>query len=120
MSDIDTLVRRYLETFNDTDEKRRRATIEQVFSEECAYVDPHAAVEGREQIDAFIASVQKQFPGLEFRLAGSVDAHHDQARFTWHAGPPGGKPLAVGFDVIVLEKGRIGRVYGFLDAAPKA
>lgn len=120
MTDIDTLVRRYLDTFNDTDEKRRRATLEQVWSEKCAYVDPHVAIEGREQIDAFIASVQQRFPGVEFRLASTVDAHHDQARFTWHAGPPGGKPLAVGFDVIVLENGRIGRVYGFLDAAPKA
>jgi hypothetical protein len=117
MQDIDTLVRRYLEAFNDTNRDRRRTTIAEVWSESCSYVDPHVALTGRDQIDAFIAGVQERFPGVEFRLAGSIDAHHEQARFTWHAGPPGGKPVAIGFDVIVLEEGKIGRVYGFLDAA---
>jgi hypothetical protein len=26
---------------------------------------------------------------MTFRLAGAVDAHHDQARFTWELGPDG-------------------------------
>jgi hypothetical protein len=55
-----------------------------------------------------------------FRLRGDVDAHHDQARFQWQAGPEEQPDLFVGFDVIVTEDGRIRRVYGFSDAAPAA
>jgi hypothetical protein len=52
---------------------------------------------------------------------GKVDEHHDVARFTWHAraGTASGEPLAIGFDVIVLERGKIRQVIGFLDMAPK-
>ena len=70
---------------------------------------------GREQIDATIAAVQGQFPGLAFTLAGPVDAHHDIARFTWNLGDE----LVIGFDVLVLDAdGRIATVYGFLDKVP--
>ena len=78
-----------------------------------------AEVTGRDQIDAVIAAAQAQFAGMMFRLAGPVDAHHDQARFTWHLGPGGGEPIVIGFDVAVLNGGgQIGSVYGFLDKVP--
>src|SRR5689334_3273990 len=116
MKDIDQLIARYLATWNETDPVARRAAIEQIWAEDGAYTDPIAVAEGREAIDATIAAVQGQFPGLVFALAGPVDAHHDIARFTWELGPAGGESLVVGFDVAVLtEDGRIGRVHGFLD-----
>ncbi len=119
MSHIDELVQRYIASWNETDAGRRRAAIDQLYTERCGYTDPLAAVSGREGIDAFIAGVQKQFPGAVFTLASKVDAHHDQARFTWHAGPPGAAgPAVIGFDVALFEDGRIRQVYGFLDKAP--
>jgi hypothetical protein len=119
VSNVNELVHRYIATWNETDAARRRAAIEALYTRECAYTDPLAAVSGAEGIDAFIASVQKHYPGVVFKLAGKVDAHHDQARFTWHAGAPGaGEPVAIGFDVAVFEDGRIRQVYGFLDKAP--
>ena len=120
MTDIESIVRRYLDSFNETDARRRRAAIDALYTEDCSYIDPNVAVTGRDGIDAYIAGVQKQFPGVVFTLAGKVDAHHDQARFTWHVGPPGAAPVAVGFDVAVFENGRIRRVYGFLDNVPVA
>jgi hypothetical protein len=53
------------------------------------YTDPLADVTGHDAIEATIAAVQAQFPGSVFRLAGPVDVHHDQVRFTWHLGPEG-------------------------------
>jgi hypothetical protein len=67
-----------------------------------------------------IEQTQERFPGVTFRLGGAVDAHHDQARFQWHAGPPDAPETIVGFDVIVTENGRIRNVYGFTDVAPAA
>ena len=49
--------------------------------------------------------MQQQFPGFVFTLGGAVDAHHDQARFSWHLGPAGAEPVVIGFDVAVLDGG---------------
>jgi hypothetical protein len=63
--------------------------------------------------------VQSQFPGFRFRLAGPVDGHHDQARFTWELGPDGAEAPIAGFDVAETdEAGRIRSVHGFLDRVP--
>ncbi len=49
----------------------------------------------------------------------TAKGYHDVARFTWHArGAGAGEPLAIGFDVIVLEGSKIRQVIGFLDKAP--
>ena len=120
MQDVQTLVNRYLEGFNETDPDRRRELLEALYTPDCNYTDPQVALRGAEQIDAFIQQTQEQFPGIEFRLGGEIDAHHDQARFQWHAGPAGAPDAVVGFDVIVAEDGRIRNVYGFIDVAPAA
>lgn len=117
---MNELVAQYLEIWNTTDAAARKAAIARVFTDEPGYVDPLMDVTGRDAIDAGIAAVQAQFPGLEFRLAGPIDAHHDQVRFTWELGPADGAALVIGFDVAVLEQGRIDRVYGFLDQVPAA
>jgi hypothetical protein len=64
----------------------------------------------------FIAQTQQRFPGFKFKLGSPIDAHHDQARFRWHAGPPEDPDQYVGFDVIVTDDGRIRSVYGFSEA----
>jgi len=113
-----TLAQRCIEIWNETDPARRRAAIDKLYTEDGAYSDPLGAVTGRAGIDGFIAGVQRQFPGIQFTLAGAVDAHHDQARFVWHAGAPGGDPAAIGFDVMIVAGDRIRAIYGFLDKAP--
>lgn len=116
---FDTAVRRYLAAWNATDPGERRARIEEAFTADVRYVDPFAAVEGHDALGHLIGAAQDMFPGLVFTSAGPVDAHHDQARFTWHLGPAGGEPPVVGFDVAELgPDGRIRTVLGFIDRAP--
>jgi hypothetical protein len=113
------IVTRYLDIWNETDSRRRRAAIESLYAEDSGYADPIAVVRGHDALDGLIGGVQKQFAGFVFTLAGKVDAHHSQARFTWHAGPRGSaEPVVVGFDVIVVDGDRIRAVYGFLDKVP--
>jgi hypothetical protein len=119
MSDFDTVIERYLGVWNETGPAARRAAIDEIFAEDVRYVDPLAAVEGRAALDALIGGVQQQFAGFAFTLAGPVDAHHDQARFTWELGRPGEEPLVIGFDVAERDaQGRIAQVLGFIDRAP--
>lgn len=119
MSDFAELAEQYIATWNETDPSARRALIDEVWSAGARYTDPLAEAAGRDQIDAVIAAVQDQFAGMKFRLAGTVDAHHDQARFTWELGPDGGDPIVVGFDVAQRDAdGRLALVLGFLDKVP--
>jgi len=119
MADINQIVERYLDAFNETDPGERRSLLDGLYMPESTYVDPHVDLTGPEQIDAFISATQERFPGFRFKLGGEVDAHHNQARFQWHAAPAGqADPTYVGFDVLVLDGGRVRNVYGFMDAAP--
>lgn len=119
MSDFTKLAEQYIATWNETDPSARRALIDEVWSADGRYIDPLADVAGRDQIDAVIGTVQAQFTGMTFRLAGTVDAHHDQARFTWELGADGADALVVGFDVAQWDaEGRLSLVLGFLDKVP--
>jgi SnoaL-like domain len=121
MSDFTDLAEQYIATWNETDPSARRALIDQVWSANGQYIDPLAEVTGRDQIDAVIAAAQAQFTGMSFRLGGIVDAHHDQARFSWELGPDGAEPLVIGFDVAQRDAdGRLALVLGFLDQVPAA
>lgn len=118
--DTATQVQRYIAAWNETEPQARRRAVAALFTEDARYVDPLVDVRGHEGIDATIAAVHEQFPGWVFRLAGPVDAHHDQVRFTWGLGPEGEESPVVGSDVAVTDgDGRFERVSGFLDRVPQ-
>ena len=113
------VIERYIACWNQTDPGLRRKLIDETWAADASYTDPFGEAIGREAIDATIAAVQEQFPGLSFTLLGSVDSHHRQARFTWGMGPGGVEPVVVGFDVAVAgDDGRLATVLGFLDKVP--
>ncbi len=118
---LENTAAKYIQIWNETQAAARRDRIAELFAEDCTYSDPLAAVAGRAGVDALIASVQTKLPGFTFSLSGKVDAHHDVARFVWHARPastPDVEPIVIGFDVMILEGGRIKQIVGFLDKVP--
>jgi hypothetical protein len=116
---MDDVIARYLACWNETDSAARRKLIEDTWAEDASYIDPLAEVRGRDAIDATIAAAQGRFPGFVFSLAGPVDAHHRQARFTWGLGLKGAEPLVVGFDVAVTDNdNKLRTVLGFFDKVP--
>jgi hypothetical protein len=119
VTDFATLAERYIAVWNETDPETRRRAVEDLYAEDARYVDPLVEAAGHEGIAATIGAVQGQFPGFVFRLAGPVDAHHDQARFSWELGPAGEPAPIAGFDVAVSDgNGRLRTVLGFLDRVP--
>jgi hypothetical protein len=116
---MNDVIARYLDCWNETEPAARRKLIDEVWTIDAEYTDPLAQAHGRDEIDATIGAVQQQFPGLVFSLAGPIDAHHQQARFTWGLGPEGAEPLVIGFDVAVTDDdAKIRTVLGFLDKVP--
>ena len=119
--DFSNLAQRYIDAWNETDPNNRRAAVDELYNADARYIDPVAEAEGRQAIAETIGAVQQRFPGFVFRLAGPVDGHHNQARFSWELGPAGEPAPIVGFDVAVTDQaGRIQTVLGFLDREPAA
>jgi len=119
MSDFTSLAERYIAAWNETDDTARRSAVADLWTADGRYVDPLVEVEGTEGIAATIGAVQAQFPGFVFRLAGPVDGHHEQLRFSWELGPAGGPAPIAGSDVAVTDGGgRLRTVLGFLDRVP--
>jgi hypothetical protein len=119
MSRYDELARRYIDVWNQTDPIARRKAVDELYTADAGYIDPLGAAEGQEAIAATIGAVQEQFPGFRFRLAGPVDGHHDQARFSWELGPDGADAPIAGFDVVLIDgEDRLTNVLGFLDRVP--
>src|SRR2546421_419654 len=91
------MVERYLAAWNETDASRRRKLVDELWAEDGGYTDPLGDANGRAEIDGLIGAVQQQFPDFVFTLGGPVDAHHEQARFSWHLGPDGAaEPIGIG------------------------
>ena len=119
MTDAKNLIDAYIAVWNETDADARAKKIDEVFAEQVEYTDPLASVHGREELSALIGGAQAQFAGLNVRLAGEPDAHHDVVRFTWELAAGDDEALVVGFDVaLIAPDGRIGAVAGFLDKVP--
>ena len=115
---MNDVIDRYLDCWNQADPAARRKLIDDAWAAAPLH-RPDRRGPRPDAIDATIAAVQQQFPGMVFTLAGPIDAHHRQARFTWGLGLAGAEPLVVGFDVAVTdEDDKIVTVLGFLDKVP--
>jgi len=123
MTDYTALAERYLGVWNETNSDRRRALAAELFTSTCRFTDPLTDVGGPIAIEAVIGQVQQQFVGHHLRLAGPVDGHHNQFRFTWELVGDGAsapaEPVVAGFDVLVAGPGgKLEQVLGFIDRAP--
>jgi hypothetical protein len=122
VSELSGTIDKYLRAWNETDSVARRKQLDEIWAEGAGYVDPLVQVTGRDGLDQVIAGAQGQFGGLQFERGTTYEEHHNMVRFTWHlVTGPGADPVAVGFDVVVLDgSGRIAAVYGFIDKMPGA
>lgn len=104
----------YISVWNERNPQTRQTIGDEVFTPDAYYVDPNISAQGRSAIDTYVAGWQEQFPDFVFVL-GEVRSHHDVAHFDWSFGPTAGPPAASGVDVVVIERGRISKIYGFFD-----
>jgi hypothetical protein len=115
MADIATVVDNYIAAWNEADQERRRALVNETFTEDATYLDPLVAGDGADGIEAMIGGVQGAYPGHRFTLVSGPDAHHDRVRFTWQLVGEDG-PVATGIDfATVADDGRLQNVTGFLE-----
>jgi len=121
MDRYETAVTRYFEAWNADGHDRREKSVAAAWSADGTYTDPLADARGHKELAGVIAAVREQFPGFTFVHTGTVDGHHDTARFSWELRADGDDTAPVaGSDVLTLAgDGRIRSVLGFLDRVPE-
>lgn len=117
-NDLNNLINRYIEAWNETDGERRRELVAAVWTDDGTYLDPLMSGAGHDSIATMIGLAQQQFPEHRFELSFGPDAHNDAVRFAWRLyGPDGDAPVAAGVDFgTVADDGRLRSVTGFLES----
>ena len=119
MSNFTELIDRYIDTWNETDDERRRELIAQTWTEDATYIDPMMKGDGHAGINDMIQAVQERFAGHRLRRTSDIDAHNGRVRFSWELAPEGGNPVAGGIDFgVIAADGRLQTITGFFDNAP--
>jgi hypothetical protein len=113
----DVVERYFAEVSNEPDPDRRRAAVDELFTEELVYTDDDGEVRGREAFAARITELAGMMPpGAAFasvrpaQEVGGLVLHH------WGLGPAGGAPTLTGTDAVLVDAGRITRIWAVTDA----
>src|SRR3977135_4411777 len=116
---IHELLQRNLpEVFGEGDAVRRRAAIDELYTEDCVLYVPPGAFVGREALDKFAGDLRATHPHFAYTPLGEAQALHNAGRLAWASAPRGEPPQSTGVDVIILRDAKIAALYVFLDAIP--
>jgi hypothetical protein len=116
---ISILLRRNLDVFGENDPARRRAVIDEIFTEDCVFYDPHNGIyRGRDEIDRIAGAIKATHPDFQYQPIAEPDVSGDGGRIQWVSGRPGEAPAYAGTDFIVAREGRRAAVYLFFDKLP--
>jgi SnoaL-like domain len=114
--DIAILLHRNLqEVFGEGDAARRRAAIEDLYTEDCVLYAPPGIFVGPEALDKFAGDLRATHPHFVYTPHGEPQALHNAGRLAWGSGPRGEPPDYTGLDVVIVRDGRIAALYVFLD-----
>jgi len=98
---------------------RRRAAIDEIFSEDGVFYDPNGGVyRGREEIDRIAGAIKATHPDFRYQLIAGPEESGNGGRVRWVSGRPGGPPAYAGTDFVIARDGRIAAVYLFFDKLP--
>src|SRR6201989_3147393 len=117
---IATLLTRNLQdVFGENDPVRRRAAIDEIFTEDCVFYEPSGRVyHGRDEIDRVAGSLRTTHADFRYQPIGEAAGSGNAARIQWVEGPPDKPPAVTGTDFIIARDGQIAAVYLFFDKLP--
>jgi len=120
MSSISTLLTRNLQDiFGENDAARRRAAIDELFTEDGVFYDPvSGAHRGRDAIDHIAGTIRATHPDFRYQPIAEPEELGNVGRLRWLAGRTGEAPAYAGTDFIIVRDGRIAALYLFFDTLP--
>src|SRR2546430_5669545 len=120
MSDsISTLLMRNLrDVFGESDPARRRAAIDEIFTEDCVFYEPRGVYRGRDEIDRAAGAIKATHPDFRYQSIARPEELGNGGRIQWVSGRPREAPAYAGTDFIISRDGRLAAVYLFFDKLP--
>jgi len=116
---IPTLLTRNLhDVFGENDPGRRRAAIDEIFTEDCVFYEPSGIHRGRDEIDRVAGAIRATHPDFRYLAIAEPEELGDGGRLKWVSGRTGEPPAYAGTDFIIVRDGRIAAVYLFFDKLP--
>src|ERR1700740_27359 len=90
---IETLLERNLpEVFGEGDPVRRRAAIEELYTEDCVLYAPPGPFVGHEALDKVAGELRQTHPDFVYTEHGAPQVLHHSGRIAWGSGPKGEAP----------------------------
>ena len=116
---ISTLLTRNLhDVFGENDAARRRAVIDEIFTEDCVFYEPRGVYRGRDEIDRVAGVIRATHPDFRYQPIAEPEELGNGGRIQWVSGLPNEAPAYAGTDFIIAREGRIAALYLFLDKLP--
>jgi len=113
------LIRNLRDVFGEDDPARRRAAIDEIFTEDCVFYDPSRGVyRGREEIDRIAGAIRATHADFQYQPIAEPEELGNGGRVQWVSGRAGEAPAYAGTDFIIARDGRIAAVYLFFDKLP--
>ena len=109
------LIRNLDDVFGENDPVRRRAAIDEIFTDDCVFYEPRGTYRGRDEIHRIAGVIKATHPDFRYHPLGPPEELGDGGRVRWVSGRPGEAPEYAGTDFIVARDGRIAAVYLFFD-----
>ena len=116
---VSTLLTRNLDdVFGEHDPARRRAAIDEIFTDDCVFYEPRGVYRGRDEIDRVAGAIKATHPDFRYQPIAPPEELGNGGRVGWVSGRPGEAPAYAGTDFIIARDGRIAAVYLFFDQLP--
>jgi hypothetical protein len=111
----DLLSRNLQEVFGEGDATRRRAAIEDFYTDDCVLYVPDDVLVGHDALDKFAGDLRATHPHFVYTPHAEPQVLHNGGFLTWGSGPKGGAPEYTGLDFVVVRDGKIAALYVFLN-----
>jgi hypothetical protein len=112
---IELLHRNLQEVFGEGDAARRRAAIEEFYTDDCAVYVPDGVLVGHDALDKFAGELRATHPQFVYTPHGEPQALHNGGFLAWGSGLKGEPPDYTGLDFIVVRENKIAALYVFLN-----
>ena len=113
------LTRNLHDVFGENDPARRRAAIDEIYSEDGVFYDPTSGVyRGRDEIDRIAGAIRATHPDFQYQPIAAPEEVGNGGRVQWVSGRPGEAPAYAGTDFVITRDGQIAAVYLFFDKLP--
>ncbi len=113
------LSRNLHDVFGENDPARRRAAVDEIFTEDCVFYGSNTGVyRGRDEIDRIAGAIKATHPDFRYQPIAETEELGNGGRIQWISSRPGDAPAYAGTDFIISRDGQIAAIYLFFDKLP--